>query len=337
MQLTLSEESARRLGNLVWRSTLALAGTTVAAGLGLTWFGRWKVRGLQSHPDPAYDYDDALRRLGELQAGDGDDVNAVCRSRGLLHGHKTERAIILVHGLTSCPQQFARLGEAFFERGYNVLLPRMPRHGLADRMTTELGHLRAEELRTFGDAVVDIAAGLGDAVTVAGLSAGGIVTAWAAQYRAELAKAVMISPALGLGSYGSWLQLLFMEIVLSVPDIPTQRFSKVDSAMPYAYVGWSSRALGEVLRLGLATARAAVRKPPATQHLIVVTNANDAAVNSQITRQLVTLWQSHGLRRVEYYEFERDLKLEHDLVDPNNPRQRVDVVYPVLLDLITRS
>ena len=104
--------------------------------------------------------------------------------------------------------------------------------------------------------------------------------------------------------------------------------------MPYAYVGWSSRALGEVLRLGVATARAAVQARPACQHLVAVTNAADTAVSSQVTRQLVAAWQSRGLQRVEYYEFERELGLEHDLIDPNNPRQRIDLVYPILLDLI---
>ena len=107
--------------------------------------------------------------------------------------------------------------------------------------------------------------------------------------------------------------------------------------MPYAYVGWSSRALGEVLRLGVATARAAVRQRPAGQHLVVVTNANDVAVSNQLTRQLVSLWQSRGLRRVEFYEFDREQGLEHDLIDPNNPQQRVDLVYPILLDLIVRE
>jgi carboxylesterase len=210
----------------------------------------------------------------------------------------------------------------------------MPRHGLADRLTTEPSRLRAEELRDFADRVVDIAAGLGDRVTIVGLSAGGIVAAWAAQFRPEIAKAVLIAPSLGFGGYGAWLQHLFMHLALALPDIQTHRFLKADRAMPYAYVGWSSKALGEVLRLGVATARAAVVRRSACQHLVVVTNANDVAVSNQLTRQLVSLWQARGLQRVELYELERDLKLEHDLIDPNNPRQRIDLVYPILLDLI---
>jgi pimeloyl-ACP methyl ester carboxylesterase len=329
----LGPDQTQNLQKWVRRGAI-VGGATVAAGVGLRLISRAQTRGLESRPDPTTDYPDAVERLDQLRALDDDTVNPVCRSRGLLHGRKTEQAVILIHGLTNCPQQFAPLGTTLFERGVNVLLPRMPRHGLADRLTTELGKLRAEELRAFGDQVVDIGAGLGDRVTVVGLSAGGLVAAWAAQYRSELDKAVLIAPSSGFGSAGGYLQLFFMNVARALPDIATQRFIKTDTAMPYAYVGWSSRSLGEVLRFGLATFRAAVGTKPATQHLVMVTNANDTAVNNQLARHLVALWQTRGLRRIESYEFDRELGLEHDLIDPNNPRQQIDRVYPLLLDLI---
>ena len=322
---------------MVWYGLLATIIASVAAGLGLRWISRTKARGLESHPDPATDYAAALQRLEELKALDHDDVNPLCLSRGLLHGEKTRRAIVLVHGLTNCPQQWAPFADQLHARGINVLLPRMPHHGLADRLTTDLGNLRAEELRDFSDRVVDIAAGLGDEVVLAGISAGGIVAAWAGQYRPELTKSVMIAPSLALGSFGGKAQLLFMNIGLMLPDIATQKFTKVDMAMPYAYVGWSSRALGEVLRFGLATFLTAMKERPAAQNLLVVTNANDPAVNNSITRQLVSLWQARGLQQVTFYEFDRREELEHDLIDPNNPKQRVDFVYPILLDMLTRD
>jgi carboxylesterase len=133
------------------------------------------------------------------------------------------------------------------------------------------------------------------------------------------------------------MQLLFMNVGLLLPDIATQKFTKVDRAMPYAYIGWSSRALGEVLRFGLATFLAAMKERPAVQNLLIVTNSNDPAVNNSLTRQLVSLWQARGLQQVAFYDFDRSEGLEHDLIDPNNPRQRVDMVYPILLDLLTRD
>lgn len=337
MRVRLSGEAAMHLGNWVWNAAFVAGAATVGGAALLTWLSRIKARGLHSRPDPASDYAEALARLEQLAALDDDRISPVCRTRGLLHGQPTEQVVILVHGLTNCPQQWAPFADVLYKRGCNVLLPRMPRHGLADRMTTEPSRLRAEELRDFADRTVDIAAGLGRQVTFVGLSAGGIVGAWAAQYRSEVERAILISPSLGFGRYAQWLQHLFMHLMLALPDVETHYFSRTDRAMPYAYVGWSSKALGEVLRLGVATARAAVQARPACQHLVVITNANDVAVSNQLTRQLVSLWQARGLRRVEFYEFEREQRLEHDLIDPNNPHQRVDLVYPILLDLIVRD
>ena len=337
MRVRLSGEAARRLGTWAWNAAFVAGAATVGGAALLAWLSRIKARGLHSRPDPARDYAEALERLEQLAALDDDRISPVCRTRGLLHGRPTEQVVILVHGLTNCPQQWAPFAELLFERGCNVLLPRMPRHGLQDRMTTEPSRLRAEELRDYADRIVDIAAGLGRQVTIVGLSAGGIVGAWVAQYRPEVERAILISPSVGFGRYGAWLQHLFMHVLLALPDVETHHFSRSDRAMPYAYVGWSSKALGEVLRLGLATVQAAVRARPVCQHLVVITNANDVAVSNQLTRQLVSLWQSRGLRRVEFYEFDREQRLEHDLIDPNNPRQRVDLVYPILLDLIVRD
>lgn len=294
------------------------------------------VRGLGPRSDPATDYAAAIIRLRQLEAADGPDVNPVCRTRGLLHGRRTDRAIVLIHGITSCPEQFRPLAEQFFARNQNVLLARLPRHGMRDRMTTEPGKLRAEELRDYADAIVDVASGLGDEVIVAGLSAGGIVAAWAAQHRPEVHTAVLIAPSLGLGHLGRGLQLLMMSLMLHLPDVATQRFYRFDDAAPYGYLGFSSRALGEVLRLGLAIVLAAKAHTPAAQHVVLITNAADTAVNNQLARQLLGLWQSRGLRHIEQYEFERALHLHHDLVDVNNPRQHVDVVFPVLVELIDR-
>jgi carboxylesterase len=333
----ISAEQARRLGTLVWYGGLAAVVTSVGAIAGLRWISRAKARGLESDPDPAADYDGALERLDRLKALDDERVNPVCLSRALLHGGRTRRVVVLVHGLTNCPQQWAPFADQLHARGINVVLPRMPHHGFADRLTTDMGNLRAEELRDFGDRVVDIATGLGDEVVIAGISAGGIVAAWAGQHRPELAKSILIAPSLGFGSFGGMVQLLIMNVALFLPDIATQKFTKVDRAMPYAYIGWSSRALGEVLRLGLATFLAALKERPAVQNLLVITNANDLAVNNSLARQLVSLWQARGLQRVAFYDFDRSEKLEHDLIDPNNPNQHIDLVYPILLDLLTRD
>ncbi|MEZ4639016.1 MAG: alpha/beta fold hydrolase [Caldilineaceae bacterium] len=120
--------------------------------------------------------------MAEIQAMQAQEqaetVNPLCESKVMGHGARTQRVVVFVHGFTNCPEQFEVLGQQFYDAGYNVFIPRMPHHGLSDRLTTELSKLSTEALVAFGGDVVDIAQGLGDEVTVVGLSGGGAVTAW---------------------------------------------------------------------------------------------------------------------------------------------------------------
>ncbi len=112
----------------------------------------------------------------------------------------TERAILFLHGFTNSPQQFAALGEQFFRLGYNVFIPRLPRHGLSDRLTRDLKNLTEQELLQFGETMLDLTLGLGQHVAVSGLSLGGLLAAWIGQHRAEVAVAAPIAPEFGLAA-----------------------------------------------------------------------------------------------------------------------------------------
>src|SRR5262249_27269196 len=147
----------------------------------------------------------ALHIVDSLRALDGADVSSECRTELLTHGARTRRVVVLLHGLTNCPAQFDSLGRLLFAHGANVLIPRLPRHGLANRMTTELARLNAREMRALTDRVVDAAEGLGDSVTVVGLSVGGVMAGWAGQERAGVDRVVMIAPMFGVArAPGGW-------------------------------------------------------------------------------------------------------------------------------------
>ena len=183
------------IGSRIWRGFLILLAiiAIIAAGL----FVPWNTGGLASHSKPAQNYAEAVQRIQALQENDASKMNPDCITQFMTHGQKTEKVIIFVHGYTSCPAQFKELGQRFHALGYNVLIASLPRHGLADRMTDKQGQLRAEELTAYADQMVDIADGLGEQITMAGLSAGGVTTAWAAQNRKDVDLAVIISPAFG--------------------------------------------------------------------------------------------------------------------------------------------
>jgi alpha-beta hydrolase superfamily lysophospholipase len=290
---------------------------------------------LASQPDPAQDYADAMVRFERLSARDGPEINPVCRTQLLTRGGRTANAIVLVHGIPNCPQQYAQLGPLLYDRGFNVLIPRMPYLGYLDRATRELRNLTAEDLRLFADETTDIARGLGARVVYLGLSAGGVVATWVAQFRGDVDQAVLIAPALHVPHVPGRLNGALIALMTAMPDRYMKRSAAAMAVTPpYVYYGQSSRAIGQMMRLGANATRAARSEPPAAKSILVVTSAYDTVVDNGATRRLLARWRAQGARRIETYEFAADLKIVHDMIDPVRGDQQVDVVYPVLLDLI---
>jgi carboxylesterase len=65
----------------------------------------------------------------------------------------------------------------------------------------------------------------------------------------------------------------------------------------------------------------------------MVTNAVDMSVDNRICDRLVAHWRAQGTN-VTTYLFPKELKLIHDCIDPQQPQQQIDTVYPVLIELI---
>ncbi len=290
---------------------------------------------LASRPNPAADYSDALNRVKTIQQGEGPELNPVARTILLTHGYRTEHSVVFFHGLTNSPQQFRQLAELIYDLGYNVFVPRLPQHGMADRRVENLTSLKAEELRGCADESVDIACGLGKKVYVAGLSAGGTMAAWIAQNRTDVARVLLIAPALGLvrreSTRGQKLLALLLPLL---PDIRTDWFSPDPNAPPHAYPGFSSRALGQLLRISLATFSGALQSAPKVQDIALVTSKSDDAVNDAITWQLISLWRARGLPKFTVVDFPKEMKIQHDMIDPAQNGQQTAIVYPILIGLL---
>jgi len=136
-------------------------------------------------------------RLDRLLALDHAFVGDKGRTVALLHEGRRPRAVVLLHGLTASPTQFGRFADDLFAHGHNVLVPRLPRHGHADRFSEAAARITAEELVTAAREVLAVGRELGDLVTVAGFSLGGLLAAWIAQH--EVAdRVVAIAPFFGV-------------------------------------------------------------------------------------------------------------------------------------------
>lgn len=286
---------------------------------------------------PARSYEEAIQRIEGLRGEESMDMNPLCQLEFMSHQKKVERVIVLVHGYTNCPQQFYELGLRFYALGYNVLIAPLPQHGLADRMTDAHSQMSAEGLAAYADEMVDIAQGLGEHVTMIGFSAGGITTAWAAQNRSDLDLAVIISPAFGYKQIPTLLTGTVMNIYTFLPDefVWWDPVLQAETTPLYAYPRYSKHALVQILRLGFATQAAAERMPPAAKSMLVVLNPTDESVNNEMTIQMVGRWLAHNAN-LTTYEFDASLNLEHDLIDPNQPNQQIEIVYPILIDLVNQ-
>jgi carboxylesterase len=245
-----------------------------------------------------------------------------------------------LHGYTNCPRQFQQLSQIFFEQGYNVLNARIPYHGYADRLTDEIAKLKAGELAAFTDETTDIAQGLGKHVTLAGISAGGVLVAWAAQYRADVDLAVMIAPSFAFKLIPRPITKLTMKLLMMLPNFFIWWDPRVkDKLEPtHAYPRYSTHALGEITALGDLVRAEARQSNPQAGKVLLVTNAADLAVSNAVANDLIADWQKSGAENIDTYEFSSDLEMYfHDIIDPGQSYQKVDFIYPVLIDLITKG
>lgn len=288
---------------------------------------------------PATDYADAMEQLAALRALDTAEINPQCGTQALTHGRATERAIVLIHGMTNCPRQYRRLAPLFFERGYNVLIPRMPANGLLDRDTTALARLTIAELQQFGHQVVDIARGLGGHVTVVGISAGGTLASWLAQTRGDVDAAVPIAPLFGLlpdlPILNDPANFAITRLLALAPNIMTQRVSPFKGGPPQSYRGFATHGLARVMQMGRRVYRLAQTQRPAAGAILMMLNPEDPAVNGSLSHTVLKRWQRQGAR-ARLYSFDPARKLIHDVIDPEQVEQQCDYTYPILLDQITR-
>lgn len=285
--------------------------------------------------NPARSYDEAVDRFRAF--ADYDDDRILPEARSALHdrGKKTDLAVMLLHGFTNHPGQYRAFAPLLYERGVNVLIPRMPEQGDRDRMTKRLARLTAESLLARASEALDIACGLGDRVCVAGISSSGLLCAYFAQHRPDVARAVCISPVFAILRLPYWLSTAVMHAALVLPNTflwwdPRLRERQHPST---AYPQFPTRALAQTVRIGEDVYAASKNEAYRAASAIVVTNRNDPAVNNAVTDRVVRRWERLRSDGVSAFAF-TDLPSNHDIIDPDNPNAGTEIVYPRLLEFI---
>ena len=282
---------------------------------------------LRSRPVPARDYPVAIARASAQQKVD--DSVAVPQGRSILltHGYRAARAVVLLHGFTDSPRQFAELADSLYAQGDNVYVPRLPHHSERGGDVSRLAAITAEGLRDFADDATDIAAGLGDSVVVVGLSAGATVAAWIGQNRREVQRVVLIAPAFQVTHVPSFFERALVNLGSRGPN--WTRRSAPDTAQPDLAPGVATKGVAQLFRLGIATRRSADDYRPAANELVLVLNANDRTVKPAPALDLAKQWWTRG-GNVAVYEFPDSLRLPHNVMEAAKRGGNSRAVFPSL-------
>jgi pimeloyl-ACP methyl ester carboxylesterase len=292
--------------------------------------------GLNSSPQPVATYGTALAELERIKAAEKrDGVIPECESRVLTHGRRTERSIVLVHGLTNCPAQWALFARQIHARGWNVLVLRLPEHGLGNPETGKIGsvsnlkRLSAKKLARYADQAVDLGRGLGEKTDVMGLSLGGTVAAWMAQERGDVERVVVIAPGMampGLPYFVTWGMTNFFD---HIPDLSIGHSGKLS----HEYQGWSTGGIVDTFVLGKYVRHRSAKESPAAGEITVLLNPNDDTISNPQAEELVDAWRDRG-HAVKLVWLPDQPVLGHDIIDPGQDWARPGFVYPRLMRLL---
>jgi len=251
----------------------------------------------------------------------------------LTHGVRTPRAFLLLHGLTASPLQFETFGRMLFEGGANVIIPRLPRHGYANRLTTELQGLTADELRTFADATFAEAAELGERVTAIGFSVGGLLAAYIGQHH-PIERATAIAPFLGVAWIPQALMARAARLTLAMPNQfwwwnPVQRERMLPA---HGYPRFATHAVAQAAHLAEELIAAAEVRAPLADDLQIILNESESTVSNPAARRLARAWAAHRPGRIILHRL-RGLPLSHDIIEPLGSGVAQEF-YPKLLELV---
>lgn len=287
-----------------------------------------------SSPSPVADYDDAVTRIAALQTVELPITSAASRSIFLAHGEKTENVYVLIHGLGNAPREFAELAQMLHGQGDNVIVMRMPYHGLQGMDMHALDALTTELVRDYADDIVDLAHGLGENVTVIGISGGGAVGAWIAQNRPNVSRVALISPFLGIKHVPTLLDPLVKNVLSRLPKFSIN--GAIEADREWLYRGISSNGVAVYMTLGQSVLHSAENHPPAVSDVLILTTEIDAFVDNRWAQRLAETWQGGGAN-VQTHEFAASQGVPHASVDPFTAASKRQLVYDLLLAWLERE
>jgi pimeloyl-ACP methyl ester carboxylesterase len=275
----------------------------------------------------------ARARLAAIAQAERDDPLVEPRhgTRSWVRDDAAPVAVLLLHGLTSAPPQYDLFADQLAARGHAVIVPRMPYHGYRDRMTDALANLRAADLQMAALDAVAIAALCGERVVVLGISIGATLGGWLVA-RTAVDTAIAVAPFCGVRELYGGLNDVFGAVLRTAPNRFGWWDPRVKQGQPpqHGYPRFATRALGASLQL--STDLCAPQSAVHGRRVVVVCNRDDPAVNNAFAVRRFGRLAAQGI--VVESVMLHGLPKIHDIIEPQGPLARPDLVYPQLIEII---
>lgn len=234
-------------------------------------------------------------------------MNENCLSRFLLQPGDSSRVCLFFHGFTATPEQFFPIGSAFFEAGYNVLIPLLPGHGQAGDWNRDRPPPLPEDQETyqqFGLYWLQQAQALGKQVIVGGLSGGSTLAAWLAlECPDDIYRTLVFAPYLSSSNK-------LVDLVVRILDIYFE-WRTAPGKAHFGYDGFLMPSLEVFLDMGQDVLKRAETQIAAP--MFIVSSESDRAVGNkehQALFEAVVKYQPKSW----YHRFERSLNIPHNMM-----------------------
>ena len=266
-----------------------------------------KVAQLQATGASDYSYEQSVAAIEQTLAEDKRhaDVKEDCLPVARLHDKPTAKAVVMLHGISACPEQFGELADTFYKAGYNVYVPRVPQHGFSDN--AQHAELSLNEMGDFLQHTADVASGLGEEVGVVGLSGGGNMASWLVQRSSVFSRALLLSPFYepALRHVPKW-QIPFMMSLYGRNILPNYFNGELAVRTVAKYVLLYNNYHPDL-------------HAPALEHVAVVTSDLDDDIDLALAHHVPQ--QLAKINNTTYKEtrLSDEFAVYHDIVGPNTP------------------
>jgi hypothetical protein len=287
------------------------------------------------------DFTTAKARIEIAKQKEVSKVNPDCQDIGLIHKQKQPKSIVIYHGFTNCPKQFAKLGGELFDQGYNVYIPRIPYHGLANVMNNELPNLTSQDLLETMKNSYEIASGLGDKVDFMGISGGGNMALWAG-YNYKANQVLALAPLLAPTGYSNW-QIPLMQKYFQHKPNEYRWWDDVAMDKPiggpiHAYPRYSSKAGNAFLEVALDLQRRLnTDTVPATTNFKLLLLEGDKAVDNIVANEYFDFIDQKSLYLSPRQILSATYNLNHDIIDPMQSQANTPLVYPIVKEVLKQG